>query len=156
MACCWSGPLAPTRLDLVSNLGGLKCCTESLRGGLLLTKYPIPTERLSEIKRPTKHGLEEAAGIDAGKSKQGSRQSLESSELRYEFHSEVRLRLGVDEGGATVEGEEGEELQPGGATLLLVVGNGLHPDAMPKDAHHDRSSRLSINKTNRDRIDEGS
>ena len=83
-----------------------------------------------------KHGLKQAARIITGIPEQASRESLESSGFLNELHSGVHLRPGVDDRSATIEGEEGEELQPGRAALLLVIYNRLDPDAVPEDAHH--------------------
>ena len=93
-----------------------------------------------------KHGLQQAASIITGKHEQASREGLESSEFLNELHSEVLLGSGVDDRGAAIEGKEGEELQPGRAALLLVVNDGLDPDTVPEDAHHDRRSRRNIVK----------
>ena len=102
-----------------------------------------------------KHWLQQAATIISGKPEQTCREGLESSEFFNELHSEVLLGSGVDDRGAAIAGKEGEELQPGRAALLLVVDDGLDPETIPEDAHHDSSHHLHIVRKDRDSIDEG-
>ena len=93
---------------------------------------------------PTQHGLQQAARVISGTFKQGFGESLEPEELLMELHSEMCLRSGMYESGATVERKEGKQLQPRGAALLVVVDDGQNSDAMPEDAPHYQGQSLSI------------
>ena len=64
--------------------------------------------------------------------------------LIEELHSKMRLSPGLNERGAAIYREEGEDLNPGSAALLAMVDNRLYSDAVPKDAHHNRGQSLSV------------
>ena len=83
----------------------------------------------------TKHGLKQAARVISGVLEQGSKDSFERRKFIEELHCEMRLRLGANKCGATIEGKKCEKLQPSGAALIVMVDDRLDPDAVPKDAH---------------------
>ncbi len=104
---------------------------------------------------PGEHGLHQAEGILRDVLAKRSGEGFETITVVDELDFKVRLRAGLDQGSATVQGEESKKLKPCGAFLRGVVHDGQHSDAVPENAHHNQGHSLRVFQMNRDSIDEG-